>query len=282
MTDKYVVFILCYKRPDIVYTLNTLMERGYTGDYKLVLGDDDPTINEYKHRYGEENIVIFSKNDYNWVDMQDNFGRKNCVVYARNAVFDIAESLGYRYFVVLDDDYVNFRFRWADNNSLKSHNATDVDTIFDISFNLLNSSPQLKCVGIAQGGDYIGGCSSSMIQGKTIRKIMNTWFCDTQKRFYFTGTINEDTTMYTTLGNRGDLFLTINNVNIEQLPTQQTKGGLVDVYLDLGTYVKSFYSVMSCPSAVKVSVMGDGHLRLHHKVYWNNCAPKLISDIYKK
>lgn len=60
-------------------------------------------------------------------------------------------------------------------------------------------------------------------------------------------------------------------------------GGMTDLYLDSGTYVKSFYSVMYCPSAVKVAVMGgDAEKRLHHNISWNNCAPKILRENYRK
>ena len=48
------------------------------------------------------------------------------------------------------------------------------------------------------------------------------------------------------------------------------------------TYMKSFYSVMYCPSAVKVDVMGTTGLRLHHWIDWDKCTPKIISDKYKR
>jgi hypothetical protein len=65
---------------------------------------------------------------------------------------------------------------------------------------------------------------------------------------------------------------------------KRIKKGLTDIYLDLGTYVKSFYSVICCPSCVTVSMMGGTKktMRLHHNVSWNNCTPKIISDKYKK
>ena len=84
------------------------------------------------------------------------------------------------------------------------------------------------------------------------------------------------------MGSRGYLFLTVQKASINQANTQHLSGGLTDIYLDLGTYIKSYYSVMSCPSAVKISIMGDTHYRIHHNVKWNNCVPKIISDRYKK
>lgn len=278
----YITFILCYNRPDMCITLKTLEKCNYIGAYRLIVGDDDPKLLNYIDIFGKDNIYIFNKNDYQWVDKQDTFCRMNCVVYARNAVFDIAKKLGYKYFVVLDDDYGEIRYRFEKDGSLSSKYCKDANELFNCMFNLLESSNKITCVALAQTGDYIGGLGSALLSGKTVRKIMNTWFCSTEKRFIFTGTINEDTTAYTTLGSRGYLFLTVQHASVNQADTQQLKGGLTDVYLDLGTYIKSYYSVMSCPSAVKISMMGDTHYRIHHRVSWNNCVPKIVSGRYKK
>ena len=41
--------------------------------------------------------------------------------------------------------------------------------------------------------------------------------------------------------------MTIPHIMINQKPTLQREGGLTEVYLEYGTYVKSFYSVMFSP-----------------------------------
>ena len=51
---------------------------------------------------------------------------------------------------------------------------------------------------------------------------------------------------------------------------------LNNVYLDEGTYIKSFFSVMYNPSCVKVKEMGESHKRIHHVIHWNNAVPKII------
>ncbi|MGT3185593.1 hypothetical protein ACVSXV_23155, partial [Yersinia enterocolitica] len=96
------------------------------------------------------------------------------------------------------------------------------------------------------------------------------------------GRINEDVNTYTTLGRRGELFMTIGAVQLLQKRTQSNSGGMTELYLDSGTYVKSFYSVMFSPSCVKISLMGSTHKRIHHKVIWDNAAVKVISEIHKK
>ena len=110
---------------------------------------------------------------------------------------------------------------------------------------------------------------------------MNSFFCSTDRPFKFVGRINEDVNTYVQNGTIGDLFFTIPILSLTQKITQSNKGGL-EIYLDKGTYIKSFYSVMFTPSAVKIALMGDKHIRLHHRVTWNNAVPKIIDEQYKK
>lgn len=79
-------------------------------------------------------------------------------------------------------------------------------------------------------------------------------------------------------------MFTYTDISLEQVQTQKQKGGMSEQYLDSGTFLKSFYSVMCCPSCVTVNMMGGSknNMRLHHNVSWNNCTPKIISDKYKK
>lgn len=121
---------------------------------------------------------------------------------------------------------------------------------------------------------------------------MNSFICRTDRPFEFSGRINEDTTAYTVLQRAGLPFLTIVAAQVNQRTTQSNDGGLTDIYKAMGTYIKSFYSVMYTPSAVKVGVLKDcgskggakvdGHARLHHSIDWNAVAPKIIQEKYRK
>ena len=55
-----------------------------------------------------------------------------------------------------------------------------------------------------------------------------------------------------------------------------------NVYLDSGTYLKSFYSVIGMPSAVKIAEMGDKNKRIHHNVEWEYCVPMILNEMHKK
>lgn len=54
---------------------------------------------------------------------------------------------------------------------------------------------------------------------------------------------------------------------------------MTDEYLQSGTYVNSFYSVIGCPSACKISVLNS---RIHHNVNSNYFAPKILRESIKK
>lgn len=115
------------------------------------------------------------------------------------------------------------------------------------------------------------------------RKAMNSFFCSISRLFKFIGRMNDDVNTYVVLGNRGNLLFTIPTIRIEQNDTQQSSGGLTDMYLRFGTYIKSFYSVMFAPSCVKVHPMtGNIEDRLHHRISWNNAVPKIMNEQYCK
>jgi hypothetical protein len=206
---------------------------------------------------------------------------RKVVVYARNACWDIAEQLELKYFCVLDDDYTMFEHRYIEGQKLKTYKFKNLDKVFDSFTEFLDVSNAIT-VCMAQGGDFIGGAQSGTFSKGLLRKAMNVWFCRTDRRFKFMGRINEDTNMYVTYGQQGRLMFTVTNADVVQTQTQKQSGGLTDVYLNDGTYVKSFFSVMAAPSCVKISTMGDKHLRIHHNIDWEYCTPKILNRKWKK
>lgn len=279
--NNYAIFILSYGRPTNLITYDVLKKQGYSGEIFIICSDDDKTLKEYRERY--DNVIVFNKNDYiDKFDIGDNFKDKRVVVYARNAVWDIAEELGYEYFIVLDDDYTALKYIYDENDNYKNKAIKNLDKIFDVFFDYYKKIDAL-CIAPIQGGDLIGGKKNSMFSGGFMkRKVMNVWFLSTKRKFEIVGRINEDTNTYTHLGTQGKLFLQIPDIKLIQLQTQANEGGLTDFYLDTGTYQKSFYTVMYAPSCVQVYAMNSPHSRLHHRVSWNNTCPKILDESYKK
>lgn len=282
MRNDFCVFILTHGRPNNVYTVKSLKQANYTGRVIFVVDNEDNTVEEYKNNFGEENVYVFDKLAMSKTfDTADTFDDRRTIVYARNACFNIARELGYNYFLELDDDYTSFEHRYQKDNKLLVKKVKDLDSIIAAMIEFLEKTNALT-VAFAQGGDFIGGVKNGNYNKKVLRKGMNTFFCKTEKRFDFVGRINEDVNTYTSLGNKGHLFLTITDVSITQKATQSNKRGMTDVYLNGGTYLKSFYSVIFSPQCVKVAIMGDRHKRIHHNVDWDKCCPKILNECYKK
>lgn len=284
---NFVAFILSHGRADRVETYDSLKKSGYTGRIVIVLDNEDPSAPEYISRFGSENVVIFDKAAIAETFDEGVPGDRRTIVYARNACFDIARKLGYRYFIELDDDYTVFEWRF--DNRLryitKDKAVCNLDAVFDIMLDFFKKIPA-KSIAMAQGGDYLGGgAGGEGKQLRTKRKAMNSFICDTERQFTFLGRINEDVNTYTRNTSTGDLFLQIQQVCLLQKQTQSNAGGMTEVYLDSGTYLKSFFTVMYQPSSVKVRTMGNEYVnqkRLHHRVNWMLTAPKILKEKFKK
>ena len=284
MPDKeFCLLILSHGRPYNVKTITSIQKAGYTGDWYIVIDSDDPTIDDYHELYGEK-VVVFDKADAAALcETADNTGQRNVVIYARNISWKIAEELGYAYFMQLDDDYATWQHCFNSSGVYEYSPVKSMSEAIDHMLTFFKSVPNLLSLCISQGGDHIGGALSGSNQkiGLT-RKAMNTFIFAVDRPFRFVGKINEDVNTYVRLGNTGSLFFTTNLLKVTQMQTQLNDGGLTEAYLDQGTYVKSFYSIIYSPSCVKIGMMGESHQRIHHRVAWNNAVPKVISQIHKK
>lgn len=279
---NFAVFILSHGRADNMKTVKTLQKQGYTGRLYIIIDNEDDQAEEYYRRFGKDRVIMFDKAEaVKKIDIGDNFPERNVVVIARNMCYEIAESLGLEYFLELDDDYKSFEIRYIHDDKLKVKNVSELDYIFDDMLDFLDESGAVT-VAFAQAGDYIGGAESKLFQKGLIRKAMNSFFCRTDRPFRFFGRINEDVNAYVKLGSEGKLLFTVTDIGLTQAATQQNAGGLTEAYLDLGTYVKSFYSVMYCPSCVKIGIMGNSDYRLHHQIIWRNAVPQILDEKWKK
>lgn len=276
--------ILTHGRPNKVITYNTLRKCGYTGKIFIVIDNEVKAAQEYRDLYSDEVVIFDKKAIAQTFDEADNFEDRRAIVYARNASFEIAKKLGLKYFIQLDDDYETFGFKFDENYNFQERRINSLDKVFDILIDFQKSVPNLKSVAFAQNGDFIGGALGTNAHIHLGRKCMNSFICSTDedRQFRFVGRINEDVNTYTHLASKGLLLFTVFQISLNQKTTQSNSGGMTDIYMDNGTYVKSFYSVIFQPSSVKVGMMGDKYKRLHHSVNWNCTVPKIINEKYKK
>lgn len=283
MIKDFAAFILTHGRADNVITFKMLRKRGYTGPIYLIVDDEDEDIPKYIDRYGKDRVIIFNKDEVSrGFDLFDSTDNRGVIVYARNACFDIARQLGYTYFIQLDDDYRDFRYKIdGELNYIGRKDIIDLDRILEAMLDYYKSIPAAS-IAMAQGGDFLGGAEGGF-EKVNHRKCMNTFICSIKRPFVFNGRINEDVNTYTTQATQGKLFLTIPFVAINQAVSQSNKGGMTEAYLEAGTYIKSFYTVICMPSAIKVSMMkGRKYTRLHHRLDRRSIFPRIISESYRK
>jgi len=287
MRDDFCIFILSHGRPDRVKTLDTLRRAGYTGKCYIVLDDEDQSIDEYRKNYGDM-ILVFSKDEAaEYTEPGDNFNDRRTPLYARNACFRLAKKADCRYFMELDDDYSTFQIL-LNSNFIWRHRTVrkGMDDLLESMLEYYESSPQIQTIAMAQGGEFIGGGRYLINQSISMRrKAMNSFLCSVDRPFDFFSRLNDDVTTYVVLGRQGKLFFTIMQLCLIQVQTQINPGGLTEAYLDFGTYVKSFYSIMFAPSCVKIGMLGDWrspHFRIHHQINWHRVAPKILREEMKK
>ena len=105
MRKDFAIFILTHERPDKQSTLSNLIMQGYTGDWYLVVDDEDKSIDKYIENFGKEKILIFNKQDYiNRTDTGQQVPSRACIVYAKNFVEQYVKEFAtqYKYYVLAD------------------------------------------------------------------------------------------------------------------------------------------------------------------------------------
>jgi hypothetical protein len=285
--NNFCAVIVTYDRADNVRTYDTLKRLGYTGDIILLVDDEDPQLEEYRKQFGDEVYVFSKEKAAQHTDAGTNSGQRNSPLFARNVIFDAVRERGYDYFVMLDDDYSAFYYRFAGEGKYGFWMAEDLDGLFSSLVNYLKSAEAITCLAISQGGDHIGGGENTRNQMiGHVRKIMNTYICSVDRPFRFKGILNDDVNTYVNLGNKGHVFLSLQAAQITQSMTQQNEGGLTDLYIDVGTYVKSFFTVMYGPSCTNIrhlcDARGNSAGRLHHEIRWRYAVPKIIREKHRK
>jgi hypothetical protein len=233
-------------------------------------------------------VIVFNTQEaIDATDSGDNFKKRNSVVYARNISFKIAAKLGLTHFWQLDDDYTEFDYSTNEELSYitSSNRIGKLDDVLTAMIEFMDTTP-FHSIAFSQGGDFIGGENCTLLvkmrKDEIYRKVMNSFLFRVDRPVQFMGRINEDVNMYVEYGRRGYLFITSPQVRLQQKVTQQNSGGLTEIYLDLGTYVKSFYSVMYAPSCVKIAEVGTGDRRIHHQISWRHTVPKILDESHRK
>lgn len=290
----FAVFIISYKRASYLkrHTIKMLKRLGCSRSVYIVISDDDPTVRSYKRIYGEDNVIVFNKDaahELQKTDLADAYPKmKGCGSFARNYVFEAAKIKGYRYFISLDDDYLDLTVRGKVGDSLNNYILRNVeyenffDELCERWFRILDSQPYIICTALSQIGDYIGGTGSGIYKKGFKFKAMNAFFCDTEKEYRYPGRFNDDVNGYIINNIKGRISLTLKGFAISPAQTQKDSGGMTEVYNQNGTYLKSIYSSVMLPMVAKIKPMGETHFRIHHQIKYGNGVPKILNESFMK
>lgn len=282
MSKEFAVFILSHGRADTIKTVKMLEDYNYTGDWYVVIDDVDDQEDLYRKKFGDH-VLQFNKQavaDRTDTGDLDNYLRVG--VFARNAIIDFAKQLGYEYHLQLDDDFTRIDARFPrDGKNLATEKIPDLDCLFAILFEYMKNTP-IVSLSFSLSSDHVGGFGNNKYRQGMFRKTMGSFLLKTEEAPYFIMRMNDDVTTSMLYGNRGLLYFSLSVLQVATPPTQHEKGGMTQAYLDMGTYRKSFYSVMALPSAVQIATQGVRFKRIHHHISWNNCSPCVLSERWKK
>lgn len=252
--NGFVAFILTHGRPDRVLTYEKLRKHGYTGKIYIVCDDEDKTLPEYRKRFGD--VLVFSKSEIaKTFDEGDNFGDRRAIIYARNACFELAR-----------------RRRPRPRRGIR-HAAR----LFQFRSNADPCNRTRRRLYRRRKGDEIQRRNTADAQGHELVHLLRRPTVSIHRPYQRRRQYLRPAGVA-----GGGVFLSILQIGLDQLETQSNSGGMTELYLDAGTYVKSFYTVMYCPSCVVVSAMGTAHRRLHHHIKWRYAVPKILHESVKK
>lgn len=282
MDDKrFAVFILSHGRAKTISTYKALRTHGYTGPMYVVIDNEDDQEPLYREKFGQD-IIQFDKRDYvALTDLGDLDDDRRIGVFARNFIQDKAHEMGYKYHLQLDDDINGFTWRTIRDNRLVCVQVKDIDSVLSAMLDYMDEAP-FTALSFGLAIYYVGGLSNSTWKKQMIPKSMTTFIMRGDEKHYFHMRMNDDITTGALANMRGRLFYTYLPVRVDTVQTQSQEGGMTDIYRDNGTYRKSFYTVMALPSCTKISQMGLHDMRVHHEIVWNNCAPKILDESYRK
>lgn len=281
--NDFAVFILSHGRANEILTVNMLKRGNYTGDWYVVIDNEDDQEEIYREKFGEHILQFDKKAEAEKTDTGDLDNDRRVGVFARNAIQDMAKEMGYKYHLQLDDDfrYLYLRFPTGKGSSLTSIEVKNLDRLFEILLDFMDSTP-VSWISFALSSDYLGGKNSNRYRKKLLPKTMGSFLMRADDIVRFKMRMNDDITTCIGTWEIGKPNYTIMYIQVNTPETQAMKGGMTDIYTDNGTYRKSFYSVMMHPGYVKIAKQGIKFFRIHHEIRWNGCTPMVLNEKWRK
>ena len=281
MTKKFAVFILTHGRPHNQLTVKSLQDVGYTGEWYLVVDDQDDTFDEYVKEWGADRVIVFHKDHFiKHTDTGLSVPVPKFAVFARNAIEFIAHSMGYKTFMMLDDDITKLRIRLPEGDSLKSFQINgQFDAIIESSVNYVLEC-DIACIGLGFCNLYIGGVENFNKENPRQRLCAEAFIRNTSHPILWRLNMVEDLITSIDAAMRGEVWFQFLPIQCEiKMSEGVVDGGNSDVYRQLGMYRISFMPVIAYPSSNAVRL---GKKSWASTTSPDKCIPKIISSRYRK
>lgn len=281
MTNKFAVFILTHGRPHNQLTVKTLQDLGYTGEWYLVVDDQDDTYEEYKRVWGQDKVILFKKNYF--IDRTETGLRTpvpKFAVFARNAIEYIASDLDYDAFMMLDDDITKMRVRLPEGDSLRSYQFNgNFNEILDKAVNFVLDC-DIACMGLGFCNLYIGGVENFNKETPRQRLCAEAFIRNTAHPISWRLNMVEDLITSIDAAISGDVWFQFLPIQCEiKMSEGEVDGGNSDVYRQLGMYKISFMPVIAYPAS---NAVRTGKKAWASTTSPDKCIPKIISSRYRK
>ena len=280
MTDN-AIFIITHGRPTNQLTYKTLRALNVATPIYMVLDDEDTTVGEYCQLYGCDRVIVFNKLAYiNSTDTGLHEPFHKFAVFARNAVEDIARSMGLRHFLVLDDDIIKFRARYEENNSLKSGDLKDkFDAVLEKCFDFMDNN-NLPCTSFGFTNVYRSGVSALYSESSRLRLCAEAFIRSTAHDVSWRLNMLEDLITSLDAGREGFVWLQLLPIQVEIVMSEgKITGGNSAAYNEFGKYRMNFMPTVVYPDCNSVR-FHNGEWRTTLTEQYS--LPKVISDSYKK
>jgi hypothetical protein len=270
------IYIISKGRPQCT-TAKVLTKMKYPGEWFIVCGNNDNTIEEYKRNWGKERILTFDwYKEVKHSNLLDNFGVEKMssgAVPVRNATRKIALDRGDTRHWQFDDDYVGF---YLINKDLKKNHRIVNGKEFEYWLNKIATyahDAHLINVGFCLGHEaFPSSCK------EVSKRVFNAHNMPTDDSFMpWRGRMNDDLINAMDVFHTGKLEMSFKFLSLVLKPTQKETGGNTDIYQLSGTVRKTAYAVLIDPRAVKLVIKFG---RYHHAVEWKLITPKLIRQKY--
>lgn len=272
------IYIISKGRP-WCKTAKTLTKMNYPGEWFIVCGNNDETLQEYRDNWGEHVLVFDWYEQIKHTDTLDNFGFDNMAsgaVPVRNATCDISRERGELRHWQLDDDYNGF-YR-VTNGTLHKHRM-DGQELYEVLSEIAEFAH--RC-GLQNAGIALGTIESVPEKKKTFsRRVFNAHNLPTDPELFtvWRGRMNDDLINAIETYRNGGFEMLFKYANLTMEPSQSEAGGLTDLYKAEGTVRKTAYPVLLAPSATKLVVRFG---RYHHRVDWDKLSPKMLHSKWQR